>query len=143
MVTKGRPFEPGNKLGRGRPRGSRNKKTLQAQELLDTHAEALLRKAVLEALKGDNPLMRTLLHHVLPRRREVPPKTGPLPIGTAEELAKSSQAIIEGVVAGKISVQDAGQLFQMVETRRRVIETQEADARLRAIEQRIAPSGPT
>src|SRR2546425_12528939 len=33
-MKRGRPFEPGNKLGRGRPPGSRNKKTLIIQEIL-------------------------------------------------------------------------------------------------------------
>jgi hypothetical protein len=33
MVKKGRPFEPGNQFGCGRPRGSRNKKSLAAQKL--------------------------------------------------------------------------------------------------------------
>jgi len=53
MATRGRPFEPGNKLGRGRPRGSRNKTTLVAGELLHSYALALMRKAIALALQGD------------------------------------------------------------------------------------------
>ena len=39
-MTRGRPFEPGNKFGRGRPKGSPNKKTKQislsdAQEIFE------------------------------------------------------------------------------------------------------------
>jgi hypothetical protein len=32
----GRPFQPGNRFGRGRPKGSRNKKTLLSHEILDS-----------------------------------------------------------------------------------------------------------
>ena len=39
--TRGRPFQKGNA---GRPRGSRNKATLAAEQLLDGETEALTRK---------------------------------------------------------------------------------------------------
>ena len=102
MVKIGRPFEPGNKLGRGRPRGSRNKNSLLTRELLDRHGEALVRKAVVQALKGDVPMLRTLLAHILPRRTDPPVKTGPLPMGTAEEISQSSQAVLQQVASGKM-----------------------------------------
>jgi hypothetical protein len=31
-----------------------------------------------EAMKGDAPLLRALLGHILPRRKDAPVKTGPL-----------------------------------------------------------------
>src|SRR5205085_11160757 len=34
---RGRPFQPGNKYGRGRPRGSRNKLARVCQDTLDSH----------------------------------------------------------------------------------------------------------
>jgi hypothetical protein len=111
-----------------------------AQQLLDTHAEALLRKAILVALKGDPVLMRTLLGYILPRPRDLPPKTGPLPMGTPEELSRSSEAILQEVTSGRITVHAAREMFNLIEARRRVIETQEFDARLLALEQRDGPS---
>jgi hypothetical protein len=141
MEKRGRPFAAGNQFGRGRPRGSRNKKTPLAQQLLNEHAEPLVRKALLEALKGDKTLMRTLLSYILPRQRDLPPKMGPLAMGTAEELAQSSAAILTEVRAGKITVHDAREMFQLFETQRRLIETQEFDARLRAAEQGNVPPG--
>jgi hypothetical protein len=38
-MTRGRPFEPGNKFGRGRPKGSRNKRTAEAQALFDEYKD--------------------------------------------------------------------------------------------------------
>src|SRR3954467_2997309 len=45
--TRGRPFAPGQSgNGAGRPRGSRNRTTLAAEQLLDGEAEALTRKVI-------------------------------------------------------------------------------------------------
>jgi len=50
----GRPFERGNKIGKGRPRGSRNQRTVFA-EMMDSHGEALIKQCQVMALKGDRP----------------------------------------------------------------------------------------
>jgi hypothetical protein len=60
-MKRGRPFEAGNEFGRGRPPGSRNQKTLVLQELLEEHAPALMRKALVMAMQGNVPLLKTLL----------------------------------------------------------------------------------
>jgi hypothetical protein len=104
MVKRGRPFEPGNKVGGGRPRGSRNKRGLLAQQLLDSHEEAVIRKALLLALQGDVSILRTLVGHILPRRGDPPVKTGPLPMGTVEELAQTSEAVLKRVASGQITI---------------------------------------
>jgi hypothetical protein len=59
-MKRGRPFEPGNKLGRGRPPGSRNKKTLIIQEILDEYSPAVIRKTLAKALQGEVSLLRML-----------------------------------------------------------------------------------
>ena len=51
-------FTRGNRYGRGRPEGSRNKATLAAQTLLDGEAEALTRKVIDLALSGDITALR-------------------------------------------------------------------------------------
>jgi hypothetical protein len=134
MANKGRPFETGNQSGRGRPRGSRNKRSLAALQLLDSHAKSVVGKALVEAMKGDIQMLRTLLGHVLPRRRDAPVKTGPLPVHTAEELAQSSEAVFQRVVSGQITLPEALALTDMIERRRRVMETRDLEARLRAVE---------
>jgi hypothetical protein len=67
-MLKGRPFQPGNQFGRGRPRGSRNKKSLLVRDLLDRHAEMILRQGLKLARKGDSQMVRFLAGYVLPRR---------------------------------------------------------------------------
>jgi hypothetical protein len=60
MAKRGRPFEAGNKFGRGRPLGSRNKKTRLIEELLDENSESLLHKALDLAQQGNVPVLRLL-----------------------------------------------------------------------------------
>jgi hypothetical protein len=67
---RGRSFEPSNKMGRGRPPGSRNKASKLADKLLREHSEALIRKCILMAMQGDSAMMRLCLDHILPRRKE-------------------------------------------------------------------------
>ena len=43
-------FEPGNTMGRGRPKGSRNKSKSPGQDLFDEYAEHLIRKGIALAL---------------------------------------------------------------------------------------------
>jgi hypothetical protein len=141
MVKKGRPFEPGNQCGRGRPRGSRNKKSRKAQQLLDRYGESVIGRALLAAKNGNVAMQRALLPYIVSRPKDAPVKTGPLPVHTAEELAQSSEALFAAVASGQITVQDALELSSLIEYRRGVMETREFDARLRALEERKRNDG--
>jgi hypothetical protein len=58
MPTRGRPFEPGNTLGRGRPKGSRNKKKEDGWKILAEYHPSLMRKYVSLGLIGDPKITR-------------------------------------------------------------------------------------
>lgn len=135
MLNRGRPFEPGNQLGRGRPRGSRNKRSLIAKQLLDQHSEAIIHKALIMALQGDGPLLRALLSYILPRPKDLPCKIGPLPMATMEELSQTFDATLKRVASGQITPSQSGEILDWIEARRRVIETQDLAKRVSALEQ--------
>ncbi|MGI9073542.1 MAG: hypothetical protein ACR2JB_20040, partial [Bryobacteraceae bacterium] len=63
-------FQPGNKHGRGRPEGSRNRATLAVQVLLDGECETLTRKAIELAKTGDMAALRLCLERILPPARD-------------------------------------------------------------------------
>jgi hypothetical protein len=67
--VRGRPFQPGNTFGRGRPAGSRNKSTYALQSMLDQHAEVILKTAARMALQGDKSAIRLCIERLLPVRR--------------------------------------------------------------------------
>jgi hypothetical protein len=133
----GRPFKPGNKFGRGRPRGSRNKRGQSARQLLDSQGDALLRKALKLGLQGDVPILRVLLGYILPQATEPPLRTGPLPAGTADEISESTEKVLRKVAAGRIPPGEALQITALLEARGRTIAAREYEARLSALEQRV------
>jgi hypothetical protein len=68
--VRGRPFPPGNKLGRGRPKGSRNKAKSPAQDLLDEYTPHLMRKWIALALNGDASAMRMCVARISPAHQD-------------------------------------------------------------------------
>lgn len=133
-MPRGRPFQPGNQFGRGRPAGSRNKRSRAAQQLLHEYGEPLVRKAMAQALKGDAPLLRAFLSHLLPRWKDAPVRTGPLPARTAADVADTLDDIFQKVGSGELSPQDGRMLTQLLATKLSVIFKTEVESRLRAME---------
>jgi hypothetical protein len=109
---------------------------LPAQELLESYSEAVMRQAIALALKGDAGMLKALLVLIHPRRKDLPSKIGPLPMGNATELSQASEKLMKRVTAGKISVSDASGIFGLMERRRQMIETEDHEKRLQAVEQR-------
>jgi hypothetical protein len=68
MATRGKPFQPGNTLGRGRPKGSSNKPKSPAQELLEEYHLALTRKCLSLAASGNLAAMRICMDRLAPPR---------------------------------------------------------------------------
>ena len=64
----GKPFQPGNRYGRGRPAGSRNKATIAMQDLLDGEGEAITLKAIELAKAGNETALRLCLDRLIAPR---------------------------------------------------------------------------
>jgi hypothetical protein len=133
---RGRPFAPGNKLGRGRPRGSRNKATLAWQEMLGQHGEALLKKCVVMALHGDTTALRLCIERLVAPRKQSPVRFKLPPVTTISELAQAQTAILEALSRGQLTPGEAETIGNLLENRRRAMETEEFAARLQALEER-------
>ena len=76
------------------------------------------------------------MDRILPVRRELPVKIGKLPMGTAAELSKSSELITQKVAAGQLTLSEGQAVTELIERRRKVLETEELERRLQALEQR-------
>ncbi len=134
MAARGRPFEPGNKFGRGRPRGSRNKTTMVAQQIMNNHADPLVRKALVMAMQGDTAILRAFLDRILPVRKETPVKLGTLPMATIPDILKASKAVLEKVTSGKLTITEAQGVTDLFARHCKVIETEELEQRILALE---------
>ena len=134
MATRGRPFEPGNKMGRGRPKGSRNKATDEAREIFQTHAASVVRKGISLALQGDPRLLTTLMNRAL-GPQEYPKKFGKLAMRTTDDLMRMSDLVAKKLGAGDITTTQALDLGSFIEQRRKVIEAHEFEKRLQSVEQ--------
>jgi hypothetical protein len=133
--VRGRPFEPGNKLGQGRPKGSRNKARNPAQLLLDQHAEAITRVCIIAAMKGNLKALQLCMERITPPRRDPAVQIRLGPTNTVSEVAAASQRVVRGIGLGKITPAEGEKITNVLENRRKVIETVEVDSRIANLEE--------
>ena len=132
--VRGRPFQPGNQYGRGRPKGSRNKSTLAAQQILEQYSEPIMRKCIAQALNGDVRALKLCIERVTPVRRNGLVKLDLPAIETAKDLGAVTQKTLAAVKSGKITPIEGESVVNIVERYRRVIETVELSDRLDQLE---------
>jgi hypothetical protein len=135
--VRGRPFAPGNKFGRGRPAGSRNKATEARQQMLDSHGEAILKKCALMALQGDPTALRLCMERLLPPRRQHAVSFKLPSIATAAEVGHGFEMLLQAVARGQLTPADGQVIASILENRRRSIEAEELERRMQALEQRL------
>lgn len=129
----GRPFEPGNTFGKGRPPGSRNNKTI-FQEALESHGVEIINQIKLQALKPmPHPtiLVRCLERLVpvckLPNSRFELPK-----VETAADLPKAFYAVAQAVAQGQITAYEGEAIARILESQGRMFD-EDFEKRLRAL----------
>jgi hypothetical protein len=140
MATRGRPFEPGNKMGRGRPKGSCNKVSHEGRQLLQTHTATLMRKAIVVAMNGDNKVLCHLLTLAF-GPNALPTNVGKLPVKTAKDLMISSERITKRAGAGEIPLAEAQKFGMLFEQRGNLIVLHDFEKRLKEFEETRSKSG--
>ena len=132
---RGTPFQLGNKHGRGRPPGSRNQVVSKSQAILEGHAEILMKKCIHMALEGDGPAMRLCVERLTPIRRQRVVRFKIPSVETMAGVDTASQAVVKGVARGQLTPGEGEAFAGMLEGRRKMIETEQFEARLRALEE--------
>jgi hypothetical protein len=135
-AVRGRPFQPGNAFGRGRPAGSRNKSTIALQAMLDQHAEPILKKAVVMALQGEKAAIRLCLERLLPVRRHSTVKFKLPRLESVADIAKASSNVVRAVADGKLTGADGELVTSMLEKLRQAFESASLEDRIGALERR-------
>jgi hypothetical protein len=132
----GRPFAKGRSGNpAGRRKGSRNRKTLIAELLLEGEADKLTRKAVELALGGSESALRLCLDRLIAPRRERTVRFELPPMQSAGDIAGAMIAVTEAVADGTLSPGEACALSQTVDTFLRAIDARDFEVRLKRLEE--------
>ena len=124
-------FKPGNG---GRPKGSKNKRTVLLEAITESDLEAIRNKLIEKAKEGDTQAARLIYDRIepVPRARRVQivlPDTS-----TMDGISKAMAAIVAAMAAGQIDPTEAQQIGALLESNRRIIETVDLAARIAALE---------
>ena len=132
---RGKPFQADNKYGRGRPPGSRNKDVSGWQEVLESHGETLIKKCLFMAMQGNITPLRLCFEQLFPARRQRVLQFKLPALKTMTDLASASETVVRGVTGGRLTPSEGQAFTVMLDGRRRMIETEELEKRLRALEE--------
>jgi hypothetical protein len=133
-LPRGRPFPPGNPGGPGRSKGSRNR-TTGAQKLLEEHSEAIVRKCVIQAMKGDPTALRLCMERLMPVLRNPYVKLQ-LPLTkTAQDVGEASERLVRELAAGRITPTEGEKVINVLMQRLRMLESVELEKRIETLEE--------
>ena len=133
---RGRPFRKGRSGNpSGKPRGTRHKTTMAVQTLLEGEAEALTRKCVELAMEGDTTALRLCMERLAPAVKSRAVNLRLPPIETAADILKAQAATIGAMANGDITPDEAVTIANVLEAKRRTIETVQMEERIARLEQ--------
>ncbi|MBE0400375.1 hypothetical protein EI168_09665 [Halomonas sp. FME1] len=130
--TKRGTFAPGTS---GNPSGRPKSEHTILRQKLAAHGEEVAAVVVEAALQGDIQAAKIVLERLCPPLK---PSTAPVTIELPENpgIADTARAIIEHAAQGQIAPDVAGQLVQSVAALARVVEIDELERRLTALEEK-------
>jgi hypothetical protein len=115
----------------GKPKGAKDKRT-ELRSLLQPHAEDLVAKVVALAKSGDTTALRICIDRLIPPAKA---KDGPVDVGPlAGSLADQGRLVLGAVSDGRLTPDEAATLMQAISVQARIVETDELEARIAALE---------
>jgi hypothetical protein len=134
--VQGGRFAPGRSGNpSGRPKGSRDKRTVLLQELVDGGGETIVKKLVALAKSGKPWAVRLAVERLLPRlERRVDVELSR--IETAADVGAAVADVIDLAAGGSLTIEEARAFLQLIEQQRKAIETADLAVRLELLEQR-------
>lgn len=118
---RGKPFAKG-KSGNpsGRPKGSRNKTTLAAMQLLGNEAEEITKILIEKAKQGDMAAIKLVIERVCPVNRN-PVSINLQNIKTFDDLVEATDQLAQAVSQGEIAPADAQMVANLIDQQRKTI----------------------
>jgi hypothetical protein len=118
----------------GRPPGSRNKATLLIERLLDDGAKDIATKAIELAKNGDGTALRLCLDRIAPARKDRHIAFKLPKLEKPEHAIAAAAAIVEAVANAELTPSEAAEMMKLVEGYTRILEAEDHEQRLRALE---------
>lgn len=133
--TRFKPGQSGNPSGK--PKGSLNRVTLAIQSLLDDEGEELTRKAIELAKDGDLTALRLCLERICPPRKSRPINIALPDVKTGEGVSQAQAVVVRAVGEGELTPEEGQVLSNILEARRKSIETEDHEKRISELEERL------
>lgn len=122
---------------RGKAKGTKNRATLAAEQLLQGDLDNICRRLVEEALTGNMQAIKLILDRVLPSKRDRVIDVELPKLQTTDDALKVISTIIGAVGAGSISPSEGEALSRVVDTFVKAIQTHEIQKRVDLLEQEV------
>jgi hypothetical protein len=121
----------------GRPKGSRNRATVLAEQLLEDDIEDVVKAIIGAAKEGNTNAMKLVIERIVPpqtaRRVTFPMK----PINSVDDIAEAFAGLWESCSEGGITPEEAAMLGKLLEQHKDVIQARNHSTRLSAIEKAL------
>jgi hypothetical protein len=133
-------FKPGNKFGKGRPEGSRNRVSVSAMNLLKDEEQTLSRMAIELAQNGNVQMLQFCLSRILPP----PPKDEAVKLAgmpKCEDMQSTvnlSSFVLNKVADGTLTPSQASLISGIVEKHIRCLQITDIEERLLQIEEQVS-----
>ncbi len=138
---RGKPFERGNHEGKGRPKGSRNRKNILWDEETEKYKRPIMIKLLSDAAKGKPAAQKLVVERTVPITQDNYMDLTLPPLQTIADVHSASEEIILATAAGEVSAEHGRLLLSMLQDHRRMLEASDFDRRLAALEQEKADGG--
>ncbi|MFM0501880.1 DUF5681 domain-containing protein [Paraburkholderia caffeinilytica] len=127
--------QSGNPKGRPKTRGDqRTDRREDLRALFTARAPELVKKVLDLALAGDPAMLRLCIDKMVPSLR---PTDAPAPVVLpAGPLAKQGQAVVDALVRGQLTAEQARSVMSVIEGQAKVVETDELLRRMAAMEEK-------
>ena len=121
----------------GRKPGQRHKTTVMLEKLMEADSEAIVKAVMTAALSGDMSAARMILDRVVPPAKDRTLYLELPETATTEGVEMAQETVVRAVSNGQLRPSEGTILSNLLDSRRRAIETGELAQRIDAIEARV------